>query len=258
MRGRTFLKAAASVAALIGAALLAGRAEAADCPVTQDQLAQALRASVKPSGGPANGGFDNHEWASVVTRDGTVCAVAYSGSKADDQWPGSRAVAMQKANTANAFSVPKMAISTANLFAGAQPGQPLYGLITASPPSPEAAAGDAAQFGTASDPMVGKRIGGVIVFGGGLALYDDSGVVGGLGVSGDSSCADHNVAWRVRQALKLDRVPAGVNPNRRDAIIYDLGGDGKSASGFGHVKCNGTEADIGNELEAAVGGATMK
>ena len=239
MRAHAFAQAAASVAALIGAALLAGKAQAADCPVTQDQLAQALRAS-------------------VVTRDGTVCAVAFSGNKADDQWPGSRAVAMQKANTANAFSVAKMAISTANLFAGAQPGQPLYGLITASPPSPETAAGDAAQFGTASDPMVGKRIGGVIVFGGGLALYNDSGVVGGLGISGDSSCADHNVAWRVRQALKLDRVPAGVNPNRRDAIIYDLGADGKSASGFGHVKCNGTEADIGNELEAAVGGATMK
>jgi len=194
----------------------------------------------------------------VVDRDGTVCAVAYSGSKADDQWPGSRVVSMEKANTANAFSVPKMAISTANLFAGAQPGQPLYGLIAASPPSPEAGAGDAAQFGTASDPMVGKRIGGVIVFGGGLALYNESGVVGGLGVSGDTSCADHNVAWRVRQALKLDRVPAGVNPNRKDAIIHDLGPDGKSASGFGHVKCNGTEADVGNELEAAVGGATMK
>jgi uncharacterized protein GlcG (DUF336 family) len=32
------------------------------------------------------------------------------------------------------------------------------------------------------------------VFGGGLALYDDQGIVGGLGVSGDSACADHNVA----------------------------------------------------------------
>src|SRR5918911_1519603 len=153
-------------------------------------------------------------------------------------------VAMQKANTANAFSVPKMAISTANLFAGAQPGQPLYGLITASPPSPEAAAGDAAQFGTASDPMVGKRIGGVIVFGGGLALYNDTGVVGGLGISGDSSCADHNVAWRVRQALKLDRVPAGVNPNRKDAIIYDLDPGGKRRPGRGHPLFAGHGGDI--------------
>ena len=36
------------------------------------------------------------------------------------------------------------------------------------------------------------RIGGVNVFSGGLALYDAKGVlIGGLGVSGDSSCADH-------------------------------------------------------------------
>ena len=48
-------------------------------------------------------------------------------------------------------------------------------------------AGDPANFGTATDPMVGKPIGGVVAFGGGLALYDDNGIVGGLGVSGNSS-----------------------------------------------------------------------
>jgi len=106
--------------------------------------------------------------------------------------------------------------------------------------------------------MVGKRVGGIIAFGGGLALYSDTDVVGGLGVSGDSSCADHNVAWRVRKALALDKVPAGVNPNRKDAIVHDLGPDGKSASGWGHPKCAGTEADVANELGAGVGGASMK
>jgi hypothetical protein len=41
------------------------------------------------------------------------------------------------------------------------------------------------------------RIGGVNVFSGGLALYNAKGVlIGGLGVSGDSSCADHNIGWR--------------------------------------------------------------
>jgi hypothetical protein len=34
---------------------------------------------VKPSGGPSHGGLDNNEWAALVTRDGTVCAVAFSG-----------------------------------------------------------------------------------------------------------------------------------------------------------------------------------
>jgi hypothetical protein len=48
------------------------------------------------------------------------------------------------------------------------------------------------------------------VFGGGLALYDSNGdIVGAVGVSGDASCADHNIAWRVRQILDLDNVAAG-------------------------------------------------
>src|SRR3954453_14109689 len=98
-------------------------AEAADCPVDHAKLQAALRASVKPSGGPANGGFENHEWARVGARDGTVCAVAFSGATATDQWPGSRGISGEKASTANAFSLKDKALSTANLFALAQPGQ---------------------------------------------------------------------------------------------------------------------------------------
>jgi hypothetical protein len=59
--------------------------------------------------------------------------------------------------------------------------------------------------------------------GGGLALYDEHGtLLGGVGVSGDTSCADHNVAWRVRHALGLDHVPGGVGPDatRPDNINY--------------------------------------
>jgi uncharacterized protein GlcG (DUF336 family) len=235
-----------------------GSAWGADCPVDHAKLQAALRGSVKPSGGPENGGFENHEWASIVARDGTVCAVAFSGAGATDQWPGSRLISVEKATTANAFSVKNMALATANLFAIAQPGQSLFGITGASPPSPEANAGDAAQFGTPNDPMAGKRIGGVIVFGGGLALYDGNDVVGGLGVSGDSACADHNVAWRVRQALGLDKVPAGVNPQRKDAIVYDMNNSGQSASGFGHPKCAGKEADIADQIGAGVGGAALK
>ena len=57
---------------------------AADCPADHDKLEKALKASVKPSGGPTNGGLDNNEWAALVTRDGAVCAVAFSGGKPDD------------------------------------------------------------------------------------------------------------------------------------------------------------------------------
>jgi uncharacterized protein GlcG (DUF336 family) len=206
---------------------------------------------VKPSGGPSTGGLDNSEWAALVARDGAVCAVAFSGAKPDDQWPGSRAIAAEKANTANAMSLDSFAISTANLYAGAQPGGTLFGLAASAPPNPAVLySGDSAQFGTASESFVGKSLGGVIAFGGGLALYDGGSVVGALGVSGDTSCADHNVAWRVRQALGLDKVPTGVGPDHNDEIIYDLAPDKTSASGYGHALCKGKEPEIAEQIHA--------
>jgi len=224
---------------------------AAECPVTYDQLKQTLRSSVKPSGGPGNGGLDNHEWAAVVSRDGKLCALTFSGGKPDDQWLGSRAVAVEKATTANALSLAKFALSTANLYAGAQPAGYLFGIQSSNPVDPQVLyGGDASQFGSASDPMLGKVLGGVIVFGGGLALYNEQGIVGALGVSGDTSCADHNVAWRIRQALKLDHVPAGVSPAKNDAIVYDFAPDKTSASGYGHPMCKGNEAEIAEQIQA--------
>jgi uncharacterized protein GlcG (DUF336 family) len=214
---------------------------------------------VKPSGGPGNGGFDTNEWAAVVDRTGAVCAVAFSGNAVGDQWPGSRLVAAEKANTANGLSLNQMALSTANLYAPVQPGGTLFGLEATNPVNVVAAyGGDPAAFGGPGDPLVGKPIGGVVAFGGGLALYDQSGVVGGLGASGDSSCADHNIAWRIRAALGLDKVPAGLSPKAKDAIIYDVNSAGKSASGWGHPKCAGTEADIAAQIGAGVGGSLAR
>src|SRR3954451_4437056 len=179
---------------------------AMSCPVDHDQLADILKKSVKPGGGPSNGGLDNNEWAAVVNRQGVVCAVAYSGSKVDDQWLGSRAIAAEKANTANAFSLKDKAMATANLYAGAQPGGFLFGAALGNPPSQEALyAGPPDNFGTAQDPMVGKPIGGTIVFAGGLALYDGNGVTGALGVSGDSCCPDQQAASRLRHQLRRQR-----------------------------------------------------
>jgi uncharacterized protein GlcG (DUF336 family) len=227
---------------------------AAQCPADHDTLLKALRASVKPSGGPSNGGLDNNEWAAVVARDGTICAIAYSGQAVGDQWPASRAIAAEKAFTANGVSLNNVAMSTANLYAQAQPGGYLYGGNTSNLPNPALLyAGDAASYGTKSDPLVGKVLGGVIVFGGGVALYDDSGVVGGLGISGDTACADHNVAWRVRHALGLDKVRAGPLEQKNDAIIYDIGANGKSPSGFGHPICGGMEPDIARQIGAGSG-----
>jgi uncharacterized protein GlcG (DUF336 family) len=182
----------------------------------------------------------NQEWAAVVNRDGIVCAVVFSGPDRSAEWPGSRLIAAEKASTANALSGPNFAFSTANLFTPAQPGQSLYSLTSSAPPNPTAAfAGPPSAFGKANDPMVGNPIGGVIVFGGGLALYDSKGkIVGGLGVSGDTSCADHIIAWKVRHDLGLDHVPYGVAPGQNDNMILDIQ-NGASASGFGHPSCKG-------------------
>ena len=227
-------------------------ARAADCPSDRDKLEKALKSAVKPSGGPSNGGFDNNEWAALVTRDGAVCAIAFSGNEPDEQWPGSRAIAVEKANTANAFSLKGFALSTANLYAGVQPHDgSLYGTAETNPPNPALLyAGDPSKFGSASDPLLGQRPGGAVAFGGGLALYDGNNVVGALGVSGDTSCADHNVAWRVRQALGLDKVPAGPGPDHNDEIIYDVTPGMPSPSGFGHPQCKGSEAEVAQQIHA--------
>jgi uncharacterized protein GlcG (DUF336 family) len=240
---------------LCGGALLPSAAQAAGkCPVAFDQLKNTLKAAVKSGGGPSNGGLDNNEWAAVVTRDGTICALTFSGGKATDQWPGSRAIAAEKAFTANGLSLDGAALSTANLWAPSQPGGFLYGLAASWPPSLDVLYnGVPTDYGTENDPMTNKVLGGIIVFGGGLALYDGSGVIGALGVSGDTSCADHNVAWRMRQALGMDKVPKGMSPDKKDQMIYDIGPDGKSASGYGHPTCGNKEADVGRQIGAAVG-----
>jgi uncharacterized protein GlcG (DUF336 family) len=219
----------------------------ADCSSLPDYgaLQKALTASVKPTGGPSNGGLDLNMWATTVDRDGVVCVVTMSGKDRGDQWPGSRVISAQKANTANAFSLDGFALSTANLFSAVQPGGSLYGLQASNPVDTAAAyGGTSADYGSANDPLKGKKVGGVNVFGGGLALYKDKKVIGAVGVSGDTSCADHNVAWRVRKALGLDAVPGGVNPAKNDGIIYDIGVLGKSKGGFGHPTCGGKEASV--------------
>jgi uncharacterized protein GlcG (DUF336 family) len=227
--------------------LAAGHANAqtaTTCPVTYQQLQRALRESVHASGGPENGGLPVNEWAAVVDRAGAVCAIARSGAKAGDQWLGSRAIAVEKAGTANSFDLDKFAISTANLWAASQPGGYLYGANVSNPAVPvDLYAGPLSRWGTESDPLVGETVGGVIDFGGGLGLYDGRGVVGGLGASGNTSCADHNIAWRIREKLHLDKVPNGPSPQHNDEIIYDVGVNGKSKSGWGHPACGGLGAE---------------
>lgn len=219
-----------------------------DAIVTHDQLQAALTTALSST----NGGLDFPMWATVVDRAGVVVAVVASGTGVDDQWLGSRAISAQKANAANAFSLDGFALSTANLYSAVQPGGSLFGLQFSNPVNPDVVyGGEQADYGTADDYMVGRKPGGVNVFGGGLALYDAASgqVIGAVGLSGDTSCADHNIAWRVRHALNMDNVPAGVapavgtNPPGKDNIIFDIGAAGNSAGGFGHPTCLSPAAD---------------
>lgn len=239
----------------MGVALLAGAPASAQNPQDCSKLPdhgklQAALAGIVKQGKDKNGGLGNQEWAAVVNRDGIVCAVVFSGPNRGAQWPGARVIAGMKANTANALSGPDFALSSGNLYAGAQPGGSLFGIN--APANPNVAySGDPQKFGQGDDPMVGKAIGGVIVFGGGLPLYTRKGeLVGGLGVSGDTPCADHVVAWKVRQNVGLDGVPMGVAPGPSDNLIFDLQGT-TSSSGFGHPTCKGGKPseDIIKQLE---------
>ncbi len=237
--------------AILSTAATASVNASTSCPVSFEDLTKVLKTSVKASGGSANGGLDFHMWATVVTTDGTVCSVTKTGDGLNDQWLGSRVISAQKANTAISFSTPKFALSTANLYSAVQPGGSLFGLQLSNPVDTSVAyAGNSKNYGTKKDPLVGKKLGGVNVFGGGVALYNAKGeLVGALGVSGDTSCADHNIAWRVRKVLALDKVPAGVN-NGNDNIIYlkDSGKEKEAPNGFKHPTCGGTEEAVNQKI----------
>ncbi len=230
----------------------------------------ALKNALVTATSQESSGLNNQMWATIVDRDGVVCAVAFSGTSRGAQWPGSRAISAQKANTGNAFGLDKssssngsgqpegLALSTANLYSAAQPGGSLFGLQFSNPVDPHVAyAGASSLYGTSGDPMIGRKIGGVNVFGGGLGLYAAGHtIVGGVGVSGDTSCADHNIGWRVRHLLGYDHMaasntlsavpgPASLfagDSTHPDNIIFDItpnpsGGSGNSKSGFGHPTC---------------------
>jgi uncharacterized protein GlcG (DUF336 family) len=229
----------------------------ATTPTVREQLKYALpsyeeiREALQDIVNEQNGGLGFNMWAAIVDRDGFVLHVLFSGDDRASEWPGSRAIAAQKANTANAFSLDDFALASAHLYAPTQPGGSLFGLQESNPIDPDVAyGGNPLLYGTEDDPMTGRRIGGINVFGGGLALYSKDGVLlGGLGLSGDTSCTDHIISWKLRHALNLDKVPAGP-ADGTDNIIYDADGE---LTGFEHPTCfdnpgQGDHVEIGNDL----------
>lgn len=209
---------------------------------TAAQLKQHLISAADDSvGGLFNGA---RSWAAVVNRSGELCAFATSTDDPTQVWPGSQAIAKAKAYTANAFSLDVLPLSTARLYTFTQPGHSLHSLGQSNLFNPEALAPPDAE------PDDEGIVGGLIFFGGGVPLYRDGEIIGGLGSSGDTSCADHEIAKRVRNL-------AGLNPPQgmlSDDILY-AAVDGASA--FVHPVCVNTFRNgifVGNELPATADG----
>lgn len=203
-------------------ALLVGGPGCADLP---DE--EALRGWLETAPDSLNAGGlfgGRREWGAIVDRSGILCAVATATDSPGLRWPGSRTIAMAKAFTANGFSTNEAPVSTARLFTLSQPGRPLYGAFVANPFNPECL-----------DKMgLDLVCGGTIVFGGGLPLYDGEGrIIGGLGVSGDTPCADHEIAKVIRGMA--DMMPPGGN--FVDDIAYAVE---DQPSVFTHPLCRNT------------------
>jgi uncharacterized protein GlcG (DUF336 family) len=195
------------------------------------------------TGGDAGGLFHgNLMWAAVVNRSGELCAYTTSTSDSTQVWPGSQAIAKSKAYTANAFSLDSLALSTARLYTFTQPGHSLWSLGGANPFNPNLLANPQGNAGGAN-----QIAGGMIFFGGGVPLYKDGKIIGGLGISGDTSCTDHEIAKRVRDLASLNP-PGGSSV---DDITYSSV-DGPTV--FTHPLCVNTWRNgvfIGNEAPAS-------
>jgi uncharacterized protein GlcG (DUF336 family) len=167
---------------------------------SEAQLKQLL-ATAATSGGKVGGLFDGTRmWGAVVNRDGEICAFTTSTSDPTQVWPASQAIAKAKAYTANGLSLDNFALSTARLYTFTQPGHSLWSLGQSNLFDPRFLAPPGGEGGGKN-----QLAGGLIFFGGGVPLYQGGKIIGGLGVSGDTSCADHEIAKRVRNL-------AGLNP----------------------------------------------
>ncbi len=191
--------------AVAGALAVAAQSSFADCSQLNYTAIKTAALAAAATGNDA--GYPLNFWVTAVDETGKVCAVYTNGvpgaNAGNSEWLGSRVISAQKANTANAFSLDAYAISTANLWDAVKNGS-LYGLQHSNPvDASRAYQGNPANYGKANDPLVGSRIGGVNVFGGGLAVYKAGKKVGAIGVSGDTSCADHIFAWNVRTELGM-------------------------------------------------------
>jgi uncharacterized protein GlcG (DUF336 family) len=111
-----------------------------------------------------------------------------------DAWVGSISIARAKAFTALAFSSNENALTTRSLGPLTQPGGPLWNIGNSN------------------------RADGIIEFPGGMPLYRNGELVGGIGVSGDGVEQDEDVAeagtkgYEAPAAIRIDTVTKGGVP----------------------------------------------
>lgn len=195
---------------------------------TASDLKEYLRRA-PAEGGDAGGMFGGKlEWAAIVNRNGEICATAVATDDPAGAWPGSQSIAKAKAYTANAFSTDDVPLSTARLYTLTQPGHSLWGIEALNPFDPACLA-----VPYDAGKTDGRLCGGTIAFGGGVPLYKARRRVGALGVSGDTACADHEIAKRIRHIAQLDPERGPLT----DDITY-AHADG--ASVFTHPMCPNT------------------
>jgi uncharacterized protein GlcG (DUF336 family) len=114
-----------------------------------------------------------------------------------DAWHGSLSIATMKAYTAMCFSSDQNALTTRSLGALTQPGGPLWNI------------------GNSNRGMFQP---GLIEFPGGLPLYKNGVLVGGIGVSGDGVDEDEIIAlagvkgYEAPEAIRIDKATSGGVP----------------------------------------------
>ena len=87
-----------------------------------------LQAALMAARAADDGRFNHEMWGTVVNRSGQACALSFTGTDFGARWPGSRVIPAQRANTANAFRIPSLALSTANLYSAVRLGGSLFGV----------------------------------------------------------------------------------------------------------------------------------
>jgi uncharacterized protein GlcG (DUF336 family) len=185
MKRRTlFSVAAGTVLAVAAIAVAAGakRMEAAAPGLTQADI-DVIVAQAVASANATNSGFrvtpsprPTKMQIAIVNRDGKFLRLYTM----PDAWVGSIDIAVAKARTAAFFSSDQNALTSRIVGVASQPGGPLWGI------------GNSNQIGISGSQEFRN---GIITFPGGVPLYKNGVLVGGIGVSGDGVDQDEIVAF---------------------------------------------------------------